>query len=84
MKRPWSVEQRIASRHGHLSNSAAAALLQQILHEKLQHVALGHLSADCNKEVLALEAIDRVLDTRSPLERWCAGPDKISRTITLG
>ncbi len=82
-KRPWSVKQRIASRHGHLSNSAAAGLLEQILHEKLQHVALGHLSADCNKEVLALEAMDRILDTRLPLERWCAGPDKISRTITL-
>jgi len=82
-KRPWSVKQRIASRHGHLSNDASAELLQQLLHEKLQHVALGHLSADCNREALALEAIDRILDTSSPLHRWCAGPDMISRTIRL-
>jgi len=83
-KRPWAVKQRIASRHGHLSNNAAAELLQQLLNEKLQHVALGHLSADCNREALALEAINRVLDTTSPLQRWCAGPDQISRTIRLG
>jgi phosphoribosyl 1,2-cyclic phosphodiesterase len=82
-KRPWAVKQRIASRHGHLSNNAAAELLQQLLHEKLQHVALGHLSADCNKEALALEAIERVLETASPLQRWCAGPDQVSRTIVL-
>lgn len=82
-KRPWSVKQRIASRHGHLSNNDAAALLQQLVHEKLQHVALGHLSADCNKEDLALAAINRVLDAASPLQRWCASPDLISRTIRL-
>ncbi len=82
-KRPWSVKQRIASRHGHLSNHAAATLLEQLLHEELQYVALGHLSADCNKEELALEAIDRVLNAASPLQRWCASPDQVSRAIVI-
>ncbi len=82
-KRPWAVKQRIASRHGHLSNDAAAALLQQLLHEKLEHVALGHLSSDCNREDLALEAINRVVDAGSSLQRWCASPDVISRTIVI-
>jgi phosphoribosyl 1,2-cyclic phosphodiesterase len=82
-RRPWAVKQRIASRHGHLSNNATAELLQQLLHEELQHVALGHLSADCNREELALEAINRVLEGNRSLQRWCAAPDTISRTITL-
>lgn len=82
-KRPWAIKQRIASRHGHLSNSAAAELFEQIFHEGLQYVALGHLSSDCNREELALKAIDRILDSSSHLERWCASPDVISRVIRL-
>ncbi len=83
-KRPWAVKQRISSHHGHLSNKAAAEVLQQLLHEELRHVVLGHLSADCNKEELALAAIHRVVDAISPIQRWCAGPEVISRTIKLG
>ena len=82
-KRPWAVKQRIASRHGHLSNSAAALLLEKLLHQNLQHVVLGHLSADCNSEELALKAIEEIIDPSSPLERWCARPDSMSRTITM-
>lgn len=83
-KRPWAIKQRIASRHGHLSNTAAASLLQQLLHEKLKCVALGHLSSDCNKEELALAAMDDVLDkTSSSLTRWCAKPDQISPPIVI-
>ena len=82
-KRPWAIKQRIASRHGHLSNKAAAEVLHALLHEELRHVALGHLSADCNKEELALAAIDRIIDASSPLQRWCARPDVVSRTMKL-
>jgi len=82
-KRPWAVKQRICSRHGHLSNEAAAELLQQLFHEQLRYVALGHLSADCNKEELALAAIHRVIDDSSSIQRWCAGPHAISPTIRL-
>ena len=82
-KRPWAVKQRISSRHGHLSNEAAAELLQQLFHEQLSHVVLGHLSADCNKEELALAAIHRVIDATSPIQRWCASPDMVGPTIRL-
>ncbi len=47
-KRPWSIKQRIASRHGHLSNEQASELLQKLEPHGLQKVALGHLSRDCN------------------------------------
>ena len=53
-RRPWSVKQRILSRHGHLSNIAAARVLAE-LEAPLQHVILGHLSRDCNSPRLALD-----------------------------
>lgn len=81
-KRPWAVKQRISSRHGHLSNEAAAEVLQHLLHEQLSHVVLGHLSADCNKEELALAAIDRVICDRN-IDRWCARPDRVSPMIVF-
>lgn len=53
LRRPWSVKQRILSRHGHLSNEAAADALAEILHDGLRYVLLGHLSQDCNWPELA-------------------------------
>ncbi len=47
-KRPWSIKQRISSRHGHLSNSQVAGLIREIAHAELSRVVLGHLSSDCN------------------------------------
>jgi phosphoribosyl 1,2-cyclic phosphodiesterase len=47
-KRPWSVKQRILSRHGHLSNEAAAEVAAQVAGMNLEDLYLGHLSEDCN------------------------------------
>jgi len=52
-KRPWSIKQRILSRHGHLSNEAAAEAAEQIASADLRHLYLGHLSRDCNRPELA-------------------------------
>ena len=52
-KRPWSLKQRILSRHGHLSNDTAAATAEDIMSAGLRHLYLGHLSRDCNKPDLA-------------------------------
>ena len=51
--RPWSLKQRILSRHGHLSNESAADAVQQIASAELRHVYLGHISRDCNKPEIA-------------------------------
>jgi phosphoribosyl 1,2-cyclic phosphodiesterase len=56
-KRPWSVKQRILSRHGHLSNQAAASLVAEIASPDLRHVLLAHLSEDCNAPTLATGTI---------------------------
>jgi len=57
-KRPWSIKQRILSRHGHLSNNAAADVAEQIVSAELGHMFLGHLSGDCNRPALALAAVN--------------------------
>jgi phosphoribosyl 1,2-cyclic phosphodiesterase len=61
-KRPWSVKQRIMSRHGHLCNDAAATVLADLVNADLQHVFLGHLSRDCNRPELARQTIQRRLN----------------------
>jgi len=60
--RPWSLKQRILSRHGHLSNEAAAEALEEIVTEGLSQVYLAHLSRDCNRPELAREVVQTRLD----------------------
>lgn len=56
-RRPWSIKQRILSRHGHLSNDAAADVAEQIVSEGLRQLYLGHLSRDCNRPELAHQVV---------------------------
>src|SRR5262245_42286552 len=51
---PWDVKQRIASRHGHLSNEQGASLLEHALGADTRFVMLGHLSETNNEPGLAL------------------------------
>jgi phosphoribosyl 1,2-cyclic phosphodiesterase len=81
-KRPWSVKQRILSRHGHLSNDAAAALVADIAGENLRRVVLGHLSRECNSPELALSAMRQLgLDS---LEFYCAEQNQVSPRFEVG
>jgi phosphoribosyl 1,2-cyclic phosphodiesterase len=59
--RPWPVKQRIQSRHGHLSNTAAASVIEELLSGKIERVVLGHLSRDCNTPELAVGAVRATL-----------------------
>lgn len=56
-KRPWSIKQRISSRHGHLSNGQVTDLIRDIAHPALGRVVLGHLSSDCNAPDLILSQL---------------------------
>ncbi len=80
-KRPWSVKQRIMSRHGHLSNDAGAQLVAAIAGHRLRRVVLGHLSRDCNRPDLALEAMDR--NGVAGLSLFCAEQNKVSPTFIV-
>jgi phosphoribosyl 1,2-cyclic phosphodiesterase len=60
--RPWSLKQRILSRHGHLSNEAAAEAMEQIVSAELEHLYLGHISRECNRPEIAHRVLRERLD----------------------
>ena len=60
-KRPWSTKQRILSRHGHLSNEAAAEVAVELAGTQLKRIYLGHLSRDCNRPELARRIVSNRL-----------------------
>ena len=84
-KRPWSTKQRILSRHGHLSNDAAADVAEQIVSSELTRIYLGHLSRDCNRPELARAAVggrlQRLGATHIAVES--TSQDAPSPTVTL-
>ncbi len=59
---PPQVQQRIRSRHGHLSNRDMNTLLASLLHDGLQLVVLAHISQENNTPQLARELACRVLE----------------------
>ena len=80
-RRPWSLKQRIASRHGHLSNKQAAELIGSIAGGgKLERVVLAHLSEDCNSPEIAKAEIILALSMNgiSGVEVICAKRDQVS------
>ena len=84
--RPWPVKQRIQSRHGHLSNNAAATVIEELLPGKIDRVVLGHLSRDCNSPELALQTVRNAL-TKSgkiDIELYCATQSEISPRFQIG
>ena len=54
---PAALKARIAGRHGHLANDAAADLLRNIDHSRLQHVFAAHLSQQNNCPEFARAAL---------------------------
>src|SRR4029078_4016888 len=84
--RPWPVKQRIQSRHGHLSNTAAAGGIEGLLTGKIERVVLGHLSRDCNKPELALQTVRSSLakHRRMDVEIHCATQFEITSQFRIG
>lgn len=61
---PWPVKQRIKSRTGHLSNESTRELLMDVMHDRLSHVILAHLSETNNTPEKALRVITEQLNQR--------------------
>lgn len=59
---PWALKQRVAGRHGHLSNREAAEGLPELVTDRLRHVVLYHLSQTNNLPALAAAAVGEALD----------------------
>ena len=83
--RPWSLKQRIAGRQGHLSNAQAAELVESIAGPDLRYVFLAHLSSECNRPELAVQAVRQALDARGygGVEVKVAHPDRPSDVVCV-
>jgi hypothetical protein len=80
---------RVLGDAGHLSNDQAAALLQEVLRRsapgRRQYLVQLHLSRDCNRRGLALQAARAALVGHpTPLEIRTAHQDRPSNTLVLG
>jgi phosphoribosyl 1,2-cyclic phosphodiesterase len=58
---PWALKQRVAGRHGHLSNREAADGLPELLATRLRFVVLYHLSRTNNLPALAAAEVAETL-----------------------
>ncbi len=84
-KRPWSIKQRISSRHGHLSNNQVTELIREIAHPALGRIVLGHLSSDCNTPEIILNRLQSCLQEtgHAHVDLHCAGQHEPSAWFDL-
>jgi len=59
---PYYLKKRIAGNRGHLSNEASGRMLDEILHEGMKKVLLGHISHHNNYAELARETVRMEVD----------------------
>ena len=59
---PYLLKQRILGKKGHLSNARSGKLLCELLHKKLKHVILAHLSKENNFPDLAYQTVRCALE----------------------
>ncbi len=74
---PWHLKQRIKSRHGHLSNSESAQLLEQLRWKGLEAVFLAHLSQKNNTPDLAISAASRALEGADHPQLLVGSPNEV-------
>lgn len=79
---PWPLKQRIQSRIGHLSNKESKILLNEVKHNRLQHVILAHLSETNNTTQKALSTVGRALQN-CPTQLIVASQNSCGEIILL-
>lgn len=62
---PYYLKLRILGKEGHLSNDACGRMLRRLIHLKLKHILLGHLSQENNYPELAYETVKYELEQES-------------------
>ncbi len=55
---PYPLKMRIMGKYGHLSNEHSGMFLSQLLHDKIRHILLGHISRENNTRELAKLAVE--------------------------
>jgi phosphoribosyl 1,2-cyclic phosphodiesterase len=64
---PPFLKRRIGGLYGHLSNSAASAIAESVLHGRLKHLVAAHLSEQNNRPDLAHQAMSDTLGSATEL-----------------
>ena len=81
---PPSLQQRVRSNQGHLANGTSAKLLRKIVHERLQHVILAHLSEINNlPEIAFREAAAAIPESMSSEILKISDQDQPTPILTL-
>ena len=80
---PWPLKQRIRGRSGHLSNEDAALFLETLVHERLSHVVLAHLSEENNTPAKAQKTVETVI-TQGHTRIHVASQHSGTRVLRLG
>lgn len=81
---PWHLKQRVASRHGHLSNNDAALGVEELVSDRLRHVVCYHLSQTNNDPALAAQAVGEKLDRlRSTAELTLTRQDETTEWLEV-
>lgn len=55
---PYPLKMRILGKYGHLSNESSGMFLSALLHDKIKHILLGHISKENNTRELAKMAVE--------------------------
>ena len=71
---PYSLQQRVGGRLGHLSNHQAADLLQLLGHDRLKYLLAAHLSEKNNTPEMALREAGNALSS---------GPCRVSLSVAM-
>ncbi len=79
--RPMVYKQRVLGRNGHLSNEACGELLADVMHPKLRHIHLAHLSQECNSPQTALQVVKEKIG--EAIEITVAPQERIGRSISF-
>lgn len=80
---PLSLQQRVRSSHGHLSNQDAVEFFDSVHHEQLQQVVLAHLSETNNLPSFAMACIEERKSQYCNTRFEIAHQEKPTRLFTL-
>ena len=80
---PLSLQQRVRSGQGHLSNEDGSDFFKKIISDKLQVAVLAHLSETNNTSQLARAAAEKILPSDWEAELMAASQNKPTPLFSL-
>ncbi|OGN66505.1 MAG: Zn-dependent hydrolase [Chlamydiae bacterium RIFCSPLOWO2_01_FULL_28_7] len=82
--RPKLYKDRVLSKHGHISNEECFDLIKDIMHDKLTHIYLSHISEECNSiDLLKNKSQIFLKNINRDIEINIAYQNKISKCIEI-